>query len=340
MVFTGDIDPCKRAYILYLSQEKNISAREIVERCNVSRATVYRIRKEQLKDQKKIREKKHAGGRPKKLSAREERTIIRTLKHLRHEEGNFSSIRLMSKAGISAKDVSNRTVRRFLEHEGYHFLQARKKGLLTEKDIKERLAFAKRMKKNYAPEVWTDSIAFFLDGVSFCFKTNPADQAKAPHGRIWRKKSEGLMRGCTAKGSKVGTGGKVLKLIVAISHGKGAIACHKYDKLDGPYFAQFVNNNFDRMFQKADKNGSRLWVQDNCPVQNSACVRNVLARKNAELLKIPARSADINCIELFFHLVKVELESQALELNITCESYEEFSARVIKTIEGLRATSS
>ena len=59
-----------------------------------------------------------------------------------------------------------------------------KKSLLTEKDIKERLAFAKRMKKNYAPEVWTDLIAFFLDGVSFCDKTNLADQAKAPHGRI------------------------------------------------------------------------------------------------------------------------------------------------------------
>ena len=55
------------------------------------------------------------------------------------------------------------------------------------------------------------------------------------------------MRGCTAKGSNVGTGGKVLKLTVAISHGEGAIARHKCEKLDGAYFAQFVNNNFDRM---------------------------------------------------------------------------------------------
>ena len=63
------------------------------------------------------------------------------------------------------------------------------------------------MKKNYSPEVWTDSVAFNLDGVhvSFYYKTNPADQAKAPHSGIWRKKSEGLMQGCTAKGSKVGS---------------------------------------------------------------------------------------------------------------------------------------
>ena len=206
----------------------------------------------------------------------------------------------MSRAGISPKNVSNRTVRRFLERNGYHFLQARKKGLLSEKDVKERLAFAKYTIKHYSADVWKDTVAFYLDGVSFCYKTNPADQASAPHGRIWRKKSEGLMRGCTAKGSKVGSGGKIVKLIVAISYREGAIVYHKYDKLDGAYFANFVNNNFNRMFRKADKNGSRVWLQDNCPVQNSACVSKVLSLKNAEQLKIPPRSGDIHCIENFF----------------------------------------
>ena len=70
-------------------------------------------------------------------------------------------------------------------------------------------------------------------------------QASAPHGRVWRKKCEGLMRGCTAKGSKVGSGGKVVKVVVAISQGKGAIVCHQYDKLDGAYFAKFVQDNFE-----------------------------------------------------------------------------------------------
>ena len=77
----------------------------------------------------------------------DERKLIRTLKSLRQEEGNFTSIRLMSHPGISPKNVSNRTVQQFLERNGYHFLQARKKGLLSEKDVKERLAFAKYMKK-------------------------------------------------------------------------------------------------------------------------------------------------------------------------------------------------
>ena len=54
--------------------------------------------------------------------------------------------------------------------------------------------------------------------------------------------------------------------------------------------------------------------------------------KDAELLPIPPRSPDINPVENFFHLVKLQLKRQAIELNITKETYEEFSARVIRTI--------
>ena len=46
--------------------------------------------------------------------------------------------------------------------------------------------------------------------------------------------------------------------------------CHQYDKLDGAYFAKFVQDNFNNMFRLANKNGSRLFVPDNCPVQDSA----------------------------------------------------------------------
>ena len=83
-------------------------------------------------------------------------------------------------------------------------------------------------------------------------------------------------------------------------------------------------------------NGSRLFVQDNCPVQNSSLARRALRDKRAkQLLKLPPRSGDIHCIEFFFHVVKVELDKQALELNITRETYEEFSERVIRTIKNM-----
>ena len=89
------------------------------------------------------------------------------------------------------------------------------------------------------------------------------------------------------------------------------------------------------MFRIANKNGSRLFVQDNCPVKNSASACRGLRVKKAEQLKLPPRRGDIHCIEIFFHAVKVELDKQALELNITRETYEEFSERVIRTIKNM-----
>ena len=46
-------------------------------------------------------------------------------------------------------------------------------------------------------------------------------QLKAPKSLVWRKKNEGLNKGCTSKGNKAGHGGKVASFFVALSLGKG-----------------------------------------------------------------------------------------------------------------------
>ena len=86
---------------------------------------------------------------------------------------------------------------------------------MSEADKVKRVEFAQKMQENYPPTVWTETVAFYLDEVSFVYKTNPMDPTRAPKGRVWRKKSEGLKQGCLAKGSKAGTGGKVAKMMVA-----------------------------------------------------------------------------------------------------------------------------
>ena len=121
-----------------------------------------------------------------------------------------------------------------LNEHGY--LQARKKGLMRNDDLKKRLDFAKYYKNNYPANFWTDHVSFYLDGTGFAYKTNPLDQAKAPKGRTWRKKSEGLKLGCTGKGRKEGTGGRVLKLMVAISYDKGIVVCEPCKKCVGHIF--------------------------------------------------------------------------------------------------------
>ena len=337
MVFNGEINPSKRAYIKYLTQGKKLSIKDIARQCRVSRATVYRLKKDETIDRDQRKEcNRDFGGRPHKLSLREERHILRTLSSLRHEEGNFTSIRLMARAGISPKTREQQNNQAIPSKGRLLFPPSKEKGPSLRKGLKRTRKIRQKYQKTLLKGCVEGQCSFFfLDCVSFWYKRNPADQASAPHGRIWCKKCERLMRGCTSKGGKVGSGGKVVKVIVAISYGKGAIVCHQYDKLDGAHFAKFVRDNFENMFRLTSKNGSRLFVQDNCPVQNSSLARRALRDKKAKQLKLPPRSGDIHCIENFFHAVKVELDKQALELNITRETYEEFSERVIRTIKNM-----
>ena len=287
MVFKGTINSVTRARAYYLCNIQGFPIRKVAGMCQISRGSVWRIKKEGLLGNKDCKEHIRRG-RPVKLSARDGRQLVRAIQGLREKEGNFSCRRIMQEAGISVKDVSVRTVSRFLNSQGYYYLQARKKGVLTVTDMKKRLQFARRMRKDYGADVWTKRIAFYLDCVSYVYKRNPLDQALAPKARIWRKRGEGLTTGCLAKGKKEGTGGRYVRLIVTISLDKGIIARYPYRKMTGRLFANFIDEDFPGMFLQADKGGENLSVQDNCPCQNSVLPKAALRRTRQNLLKCPA----------------------------------------------------
>ena len=115
----------------------------------------------------------------------------------------------------------------------------KKKRILSEKDFSERLKFARKVKRTYFNDFFMNDISFYLDGVSFYHKYNPLNDARAPKGKIWRKRKEGLS--VTAKGTQVGSVGRVVKISVTISYGKGYIYCKQYEKLDGNYYADFIS---------------------------------------------------------------------------------------------------
>lgn len=43
--------------------------------------------------------------------------------------------------------------------------------------------------------------------------------------------------------------------MVAITYGKGVIVCEPYENLCGKYFSDFIDRQFDTMFEMADKGG-------------------------------------------------------------------------------------
>ena len=71
---------------------------------------------------------------------------------------------------------------------GYHYCRSRKKGFMTENDLRLRMKFCRNIKSNnLGINFWRDGISFYFDGTGFIYKKNPMDQATAPNAREWRK---------------------------------------------------------------------------------------------------------------------------------------------------------
>lgn len=268
------------------------SIQEISKHFTYSRATIYRHMRQVLGSKPMSDKRKMNTGRPRRLSIRDERRILRAIPRLRKLEGGFSSKRIAIFAGIDPS-VSSRTICRVLNKHGFGFYQTRKKGLLTEKDRKLRVKFCRKIKKLKAPSFWKDGISFYLDGTGFTFKTRPYDQARAPSSREWRKKSEGLR--ITSKGKKEGTVNA--NFMVGISYNRGVVLCEQYKgSITGEKFANIVKTKFREALARSSALASRRVLQDGCPRQNSRIAKAAFADVKALLFKIPPRSPDLNPI--------------------------------------------
>ena len=123
-------------------------------------------------------------------------------------------------------------------------------------------------------------------------------------------------------------------LFVAIAYRKGVMLCEQYEeRFTGEYYAEFVRKHFPRAFASSANPRGKLFLQDGDPRQNSVAARRALDAVNAKLFSIPPRSPDINPIENLFHLIQAKLDKDALDRNITKETFERFSERVRETME-------
>ena len=318
-------------YMRLLYREQKLSVPLIQKQFpQYSRATIYRHVKRTL-DEKTDRRSGNSG-RPPKVTEQDRRQIVRKVPRLREQLGTFTVKRLRLEAGVS--HVSTHTVRRVLHKAGYKYLQSRKKGLLTSKDLKQRAKFARQSLRRDV-DFWRQEIGMFIDATSFVFKTNPHDQARAPRARNWRKRSEGLDQHCTSKGRKSGNGGKSAAFMVGISYDSGVVLCEQYQgRLNGVKIAKMITDTFPQALAKC-ANHSTLILQDNDPVQTSKAAQKAFQTVGAELFPIPARSPDINVIENCFKVLAARLREEALCRQIVKESYEQFSDRVKTAITNL-----
>ena len=316
-------------HLRYLHQDLGLPLREVQKRYpKLSKTSIYRHMKKAIGASSKDGRKKNKG-RPPKLTDRDVRHIEASLQKLREDIGDLFSTDVQRDCNVTK--VSNRTVRRSLAKKGYKFSQCRKKGQLTKEDCTKRLHFARRCKK--IPEkLWTEGISFYLDGTGWVHKTNPSMNTRTSRTRTWKKKGESLSRHCTAKGKKEGVGGKMAKFIVAISHGKGVIACEQYTgHMDGEMFSEIIKEHFHDMFLNSANSVRKLFLQGGDPAQNSALARETWESLGYSMFYIPARSRDLNPIGNTFHLSGKKLKKEAKDFKLEKETYQQFCARAKAT---------
>ena len=318
----------------YLHQDLGLTCNQIMamkKYKDYSKATICRHMKkptdEEIEDGRKFN-----NGRPPKLTTREKRSILRESEKLRKSQGHYTIKRVMVNTGVHDK-VCDETVRRVFRKAGLRYTHSRKKGVLKRADLRHRLVFARNVRKIAQEELWKKGIAFYLDGVGFTHKCNPMDQAMSPHTMAWRRPSDGLSFGRTAKGSHAGTGGRVAHFICAMAYNKGMILAEQYDgHLNGQKFSSMVRRVFPELFKRSANPKGKLFLQDGCPTQNSRKSLKAIDKVGGRLFHIPPRSPDLNPIENVFNCLKAQLRQDALDNRITQENFETFSERCKRTI--------
>ncbi|XP_055377130.1 uncharacterized protein LOC129609224 [Condylostylus longicornis] len=117
---------------------EGFSLNEIAKIIKRSKSTVQYI-VQNFKKTGSVNYNKKSGG-PRKLNEREERHILHEIKKNPKMSGTTIAKRVSQ---TYKKDVSNRTIQRLLNRNGFHAYTPRKKPLISDNNKKKRLEFAK-----------------------------------------------------------------------------------------------------------------------------------------------------------------------------------------------------
>ena len=116
---------------------------------------------------------------------------------------------------------------------------------------------------------------------------------------------------------------------------KEFVLCEQFwGSINGTKFEQIVKSALPLALDKRINLVERRILMDECPRQNSKVAKKTMESINAIVMATPARSPDQNPIEKIFAQVSMILQNQAVEQNITKETFSEFSARLKDILKG------
>ncbi len=287
----------KQAIIRLKKQNKPI--REIAKTLGVAKTTVWNILKKKERTGELSNTKRP--GRPRKTTVVDDRRIIFLVK-----KTPFTTVgqikNTLQEVGVC---VSKSTIKRRLHQSEYRGFTTRCKPLVSLKNRKARLEFAKRHLKK-ASQFWNNIL--WTDETKINLYQSDGKR------RVWRRKGTAHDPKHTTSSVKNG-GGSVMAWACMAASGTGSlvfiddVTADKSSRINSEVFQAILSAHIQP--NASEHIGRRFTVQmDNDPKHTAKATKEILKGKKWTVMQWPSHSPDLNPIEYAFHLLKTKLKGK------------------------------